>query len=71
MSSKHRPGTLPINAYEENNGPTELFDVSTLQSGNAMESACQEKTPESGMRETRMMKATPLMSSQKLVNMDQ
>lgn len=51
MSSKDRPGTLPINAYEESNGPTELFDVSTLQSGNAMESACQEKN--TGIRHER------------------
>lgn len=51
ISSKGRPGTLPINAYEEDNGPTELFDFSTLHSGNAMESACQEKN--TGIRHER------------------
>ena len=44
MSTKDRPGTLPVNAYEEDIGSTELFDFSKLQSGsNVTESAYQEE----------------------------
>ena len=44
MSTKDRPGILPVNAYEEDIGSTELFDFSKLQSGsNVTESAYQEE----------------------------
>ena len=43
MSTKDRPGTLPVNAYKEDVGSTELFDFSKFQSGNVTGSAYQEE----------------------------
>lgn len=42
MSSKDWPGTLPVNAYEEETGPTEIFNYSQLQ-GNTMLSQLHEE----------------------------
>ena len=42
MSTKDRPGTVPVNAYEEENSFTELFNFSQLQD-DALPSSFQEE----------------------------
>ena len=44
------PGTLPVNAYEEESGPTEIFNMSQLQNS-TLPSSLHEETSTSENRE--------------------
>ena len=50
MSTKDRSGTLPVNAYEEEIGPTEIFNFFQLQD-NTLPSSLHEETSTDENRE--------------------
>ena len=50
MSTKDRSGTLPVNAYEEEIGPTEIFNFFQLQD-NTLPSSLHEETSTNENRE--------------------